>query len=179
MIQRLLHEPGVPTIDRVAGCLVLLYAQQLSRVSTMTRGQVHDRPDALTIRFGRSDVTITEPLAGFIRAQLEAPRRHDSLGAPAQSKWLFPGHLPGRPITAARLGDRLGVLGVNAQTGRRAAMQPLAAEVPAAVLADLLGIAVATAVDWAHAAGGDWTRYAAETARTRHATTPDTASTTS
>lgn len=179
LIQRLLHGPGVPTIDRVAGCLVLLYAQQLSRISTMTRGQVHDRPDVLTIRLGRSDITIADPLAKFIRAQLETPRRHNSLGAPAQSKWLFPGHLPGRPITAARLGERLGVLGINAQAGRRGAMQQLAAEVPAAVLADLLGIAVTTAVDWAHAAGGDWTRYAAETARTRHATTPCTASTTS
>lgn len=177
LIQRLLHEPGVPTIDRVTGCLVLLYAQQLSRVSAMTRGQVHDRPGALTLRLGRSDATIAEPLAGFIRAQLARPRRHDSLGAPAQSKWLFPGHLPGRPITAARLGDRLGVLGINAQTGRRAAMQQLAAEVPAAVLADLLGIAVTTAVDWAHAAGGDWSRYAAETARAHHATSTDTAST--
>jgi hypothetical protein len=29
------------------------------------------------------------------------------------------------------------------------------------VLAETLGIAVGTAVDWVHAAGGDWANYAA------------------
>lgn len=42
----------------------------------MTRGQVHDRGDGLSVRFGRRDVSIDEPLAGYIRAQLAAPRRH-------------------------------------------------------------------------------------------------------
>ncbi len=129
----------------------------------------------MSVRFGRRDVSIDEPLAGFIRAQLPAPRRHESLGAPTQTEWLFPGHLPGRPITAARLGARLGALGINAQAGRRAAMQQLAAEVPAAVPADLLGLAVTTAVDWATSAGGDWSRYAADTARD-HRAVPSTLS---
>lgn len=169
-IHRLFHELDIPIIDRVTGCLVLLYAQQLSRVSAMTRTQVYDRSDGLAVRFGQRDVNIAEPLAGFIRTHLAAPWRHDSLGTPTQTTWLFPGHLPGRPITAAQLGSRLGALGINAQTGRRAAMQQLASEVPAAVLADLLGIAVTTAVDWAHTAGGDWSRYAADAARAHHAT---------
>lgn len=177
LIQKLLHDPGVATIDRVAGCLNLLYAQQLSRIAAMTRGQVHDRGGALSVRFGRRDVDIDEPLAGHIRAQLEAPRRHHSLGAPTHTAWLFPGHLPGRPITPARLGARLGALGINAQAGRRAAMQQLAAEVPAAVLADLLGLAVTTAVDWAHTAGGDWSRYAAEAARAHQPRPADTTAT--
>ncbi len=170
LIQLLLHDPGIATVDRVAGCLVLLYAQQLSRIARMTRTQIHDHGDILTVRFGAGDVTIDEPLAGFIRAQLADPLRHHSLGAPTQSNWLFPGHLPGRPITPARLGARLGTLGINAQTGRRAAMQQLAVEVPAAVLADLLGIAVTTAVNWTHTAGGDWARYAADTARHQKST---------
>jgi hypothetical protein len=33
---------------------------------------------------------------------------------------------------------------------------------PAAVLADLLGLHPTTAVRWMHEAGADWTRYAAE-----------------
>ena len=77
------------------------------------------------------------------------------------------GGLPGKPITAARLGSRLRALGVRAQTGRRAAMLDLAGQLPAAVLADLLGLAPATAVKWMRQAGGDWSRYAAELARTR------------
>jgi len=52
---------------------------------------------------------------------------------------------------------------IDARAARRAAQQQLAAEVPAVVLAEMLGIAIATAVDWVHAAGGDWANYAAIT----------------
>ncbi|HEX4659740.1 MAG TPA: hypothetical protein VH307_20325 [Streptosporangiaceae bacterium] len=171
LARRLLHEPGIAPIDRIAGCFLLLYGQQLSRIAGMTRTQVRDHQTGLTVRFGRSDVGVPEPLAGFVRDQLAAPRRHHSLGAPPDTRWLFPGHLPGRPISAARLGERLGKLGIDGQAGRRAALLQLAAEVPAAVLSDLLGITAGTAADWAHAAGGDWTRYAAALVHT-HAQRP-------
>jgi len=172
LVHRLLHEPDLAAADRVAGGFLLLYAQQLSRIAVMTRDQVHDHGDSLSVRFGGSDLAIPEPLAEHVRAQLDQPRRHHSLGSPPVCPWLFPGHLPGRPITPARLGERLGRLGIHAQPGRRAALLQLAADVPAAVLADLLGIAVTTAADWAHAAGGDWSRYAAATARARAAHSP-------
>jgi hypothetical protein len=166
LTRRLLHQPGIAAIDRVAGCFLLLYGQQLSRTAGMTRAQIHDHGTELTVRFGRNDTVIPEPLAGFVRQQLAAPRRHQSLGAPPDTPWLFPGHLPGRPITAARLGERLGELGIDGQTARRAALLHLAAEAPAAVLSDLLGITAGTAADWAHAAGGDWSRYAAALVQT-------------
>src|SRR5664280_171274 len=70
-----------------------------------------------------------------------------------------------RPITPARLGERLRTLGVRALPGRRATLLQLAAEVPAAVLADLLHLSVGTATRWTRDAGGDWSRYAAELAR--------------
>ena len=76
--------------------------------------------------------------------------------------------LPGRPITPARLAERLRALGIPVQAGRRAALTDLAAQLPAAVLADLLGLHPTTAVAWMHQAGGDWTRYAAQIARTRN-----------
>jgi hypothetical protein len=74
---------------------------------------------------------------------------------------LFPGHLPGRPLTPARLGQRLGKLGVDARAGRHAALLHLAAELPAAVPADLLHLSPGTAAGWVNNAGGDWSRYAA------------------
>jgi hypothetical protein len=178
LTHRLLHDPGIATIDRVAGSFLLLYGQQLSRIAAMTRNQVHDDGAALSVRFGNTDVDVVEPLAGFVRTQLAEPYRHNSIGTPELSPWLFPGHLPGQPITASRLGQRLALFGINAQTGRRAAMLQLAITVPAAVLADLLGIATTTAADWAHAAGGDWSRYAAEIARARSGLPPDPAGTT-
>jgi transposase len=63
---------------------------------------------------------------------------------------------PARPITAARLGERLRAIGIYTQTARRAALLDLAALLPAAVLADLLGLHETTAAKWVHQAGGDW-----------------------
>ncbi len=59
-------------------------------------------------------------------------------------------------------------MGIYAMTGRRAALTDLGAQLPAAVLADLLRIAPTAAVHWMHQAGGDWTRYAAQLARDHH-----------
>ena len=73
--------------------------------------------------------------------------------------------MPGRPITPSRLGARLRALGVRAMPGRRAALIDLAAQLPAAVLADSLNLSPGTAVRWMHQAGADWNRYAADIAR--------------
>ena len=85
LAHRLLHDPDIATVDRVAGSFVLLYGQQLCRVAAMTRSQVHDRGEGLSIRFGTGDVEIPEPLAGFLRAHFDAPRRHTSIAAPPDS----------------------------------------------------------------------------------------------
>ncbi|MGH9286543.1 MAG: hypothetical protein ACRD0M_12855, partial [Acidimicrobiales bacterium] len=164
IIRRLLHSPDLELTDRVAGSLVLLYAQPLSRIAVMTTDQVSDHDGDISVRLGRYDVTLLQPLAGLVRDLTATGRvHHVGIGA-TPSTWLFPGLLPGRPITPSRLGDRLGQLGVDARAGRRAALLQLAAQVPAAVLADMLGITTNTAVDWVRAAGGDWANYAAATA---------------
>ena len=52
-------------------------------------------------------------------------------------------------------------LGVDPRADRNTALLQLATEVPPAVLADLLGLHIGTAIHWANEAGGDWTNYAA------------------
>jgi hypothetical protein len=54
---------------------------------------------------------------------------------------------------------------------RSAALFQLATDVPAAVLARMLGIHITVAVTWQRASSGDWTTYAAEVSR-RPTTTP-------
>jgi hypothetical protein len=46
---------------------------------------------------------------------------------------------------------------------RQAALIQLAAEIPPAMLAGILGIHPTTAVKWTRLAGGNWTTYAADT----------------
>lgn len=169
IVQRLLHDDTLDLTDRVAGCLVLLYGQPLSRITITTHDRIDRRhDDTLTLRFGSDPVTIPEPLAGLIRELADTGRRYIGVGSPASSPWLFPGLQPGQPLTAARLGARLAKLGIDGRAGRRAAITHLAAQLPAAVLAELLGISNSAAVNWVQDAGGDWSRYAADLAQQRH-----------
>ncbi len=147
---------------------LLLYGQQLSRIAAMTASQVTTRDGTVHIRLGDHDVPVPEPLGIVLTELVRTGRSHTGTGSPAITPWLFPGGLPGQPITAPRLGGRLRALGVYAKTGRRAALLDLASQLPAAVLADLLGLAPGTAVRWMRQAAGDWSSYAAELARTRH-----------
>lgn len=166
--RRLLHDNTIDLTDRISGSFVLLYAQPLSHIATMTTDQVTIDNNTVTVRFAAHDVDIPEPLAQLVSTFISGDhRRHIGIGATTTTPWLFPGHLPGRPITASRLGERLTPLGIDAQAARRAALVQLASQLPAPILADTLGITATTAVDWVKAAGGDWANYAADTARRR------------
>jgi hypothetical protein len=164
---RLLRDGSLDATDRAAGCLLLLYGQQLSRIAALTTGQVTHRGDTVSVRFGRHDVPVPEPLGAALLELIRNGRTHAGVGSPARTRWLFPGGLPGKPITASQLGQRLRALGIYAMPGRRAALTDLAAKLPAAVLADLLHLSPGTAARWMHEAGGDWSRYAAALARER------------
>jgi hypothetical protein len=167
LLARLLHDDALDLTDRVAGAVLLLYGQQLSRITALTTEHVACRDGTVFLRLGPHEVAVPEPLATLILDLRRDGRRHVGVGSPPASTWLIPGLLPGRPLTPDRLGSRLRKLGVYAMAGRRAALTQLAAELPAAVLADLLGLHPNTAADWVSHAGGSWNRYAAELARAR------------
>ncbi len=160
-ITQLLHDHSIDLTDRVAGGFVLLYGQHLSRTAEMTTGQITARDSVVIVRFGRDEIELPSPLGTAALQLARTGRSHTGIGSPA-SRWLFPGGLPGRPITAAQLGHRLREPGISPLPGRRATMTHLAAHLPAAVLADLLNLTPGTAVRWMREVGADWTRYAAE-----------------
>ena len=131
-------------------------------------GQVTRRGDDIYVQFGRHEVPVPGTLGSLLLTLIADGKPNTGTGSPAVSQWLFPGLLPGQPITPARLAGRLRALGVPVQAGRRAALTGLAARLPAAVLAETLGLQPGTAVRWMHDAGADWNRYAADLARTRN-----------
>src|SRR5229473_3540980 len=97
----------------------------------------------------------------------QRPRHHRS---GATSPWLFPGGQPGRPVSTARLTQRLGDLGIRPGQARSTALFQLAAEIPAAILARTLGIHTDVAVTWQRLSAGDWGTYAADVSRRTSAT---------
>lgn len=167
--RRLLHdplpEPGTPERPaqlrlRIAGLLVLLYAQPVSRISRLTLDRITAR-GATTVELSLGATAITAPpaLAALITTHL-AERRYLSAVQPAQDPgWLFPGASPGRPISPAAFAVQLRRGGVHTDTARPAALLHLASSMPAAVLADLLGISIRTATQLTDTTGLSWARY--------------------
>ena len=173
----LLGDDSLETADRVAGLLVLLYAQRVAAISRLTLKHIEHSSDAVSLRLGARPIVLPDPLAALI-LDLSANRSgHAALGDQGTSPWLFPGGQPGRPISASRLTERLQQLGIYAGTARCSALMQLATELPAAVIARMLGIHIKVAVEWQRAASGDWTGYAADYSR-RARETNDSATTT-
>jgi len=163
--RRLLHDTNLNTADRVAGLLLVLYAQRIATISQLTVDHVHLSEDKVEISFGTSPVVLPEPLAGLVRDLVATRRGKAKIGTPNDVRWLFPGGRPGLPLGDDRLGQRLQKIGLQPRQDRSTALFALAAELPAAVLARMLGIHIQVAVQWQKASAGDWAAYAADVSR--------------
>lgn len=158
LARRLLTDPAIADDDRVAGALVVFYAQPVTRIATLTTGDLHVADDdTVAITLAGTPIELIEPFAGLAR-QLPLPRTNgvaDQLPTP----WLFPGKLAGRHIHHGTLGNRLRALGIPPRLSRATALAELAVELPPAILAELVGIHPGTAARWAAITGGDWASY--------------------
>ena len=160
--RRLLHDNTLPTPDRVAGLLLILYAQKIATISQLTVSDVHITDDTVTITFGTSPIVLPEPLASLIRELIATRRGKAKIGTPDDVPWLFPGGRPGHPLGDDRIGQRLHKIGIQPQQDRSTALFTLATEIPAAILARMLGVHIQVAVQWQKASAGDWAAYAAD-----------------
>jgi hypothetical protein len=163
--RRLLHDNTLDPEDRVAGLLVLLYAQQPATISRLTHEHLQINDDNTRLRLGREPVVLPNR-SPTSSATLPAPAADTPPSMPRDaSPWLFPGGQPGRPISAFQLAERLRHLGLNPAQSRSTALFQLATALPAAILARMLGIHISVAVAWQRASAGDWTQYSAEVSR--------------
>lgn len=171
--RRLLHDDTIDPEDRVAGLLVLLYAQWPAAISRLTVDHVDTSGDHVQIHLGRQPIVVPEPLVALLRQFVTTRRGHAEIGDQGTSRWLFPGGQPGRPLSAFQLAERLRRIGLRPGESRSAALFQLATDLPAALLARMLGIHISVAVAWQRASNGDWTAYAADVSRRdEHRTTP-------
>ncbi|WP_331746746.1 site-specific integrase (plasmid) [Streptomyces halstedii] len=159
--RRLLHDKGLRPADRVAGLVILLYAQQLSAVIRLKADQVTEDDGKLLLHLGPSPIRLASPLDQSMQELLATRRGRSLLGAPADSPWLFPGNRPGQHISESGMRKRLTKIGVRPGPSRNAALFALATEVPAAILSRKLGLSIDVAVSWQRLSAGDWMAYAA------------------
>jgi len=144
---------------RVAGILLLLYAQPLVKVVTLEVSVVDDKPDGMTITPGQRPTEVPEPFAQLLHDHI-ATRPNLRTGAGPNSPWLFPGRVAGRHLHPNTVMDRLRDLGVNLLGARNRAIGELVLEVPPSLVADALGYSPQIAFLHANKAAEPWARYA-------------------
>jgi hypothetical protein len=146
----LLNDDQAEPSIRIAGTLLLLYGQLITRVVRLRREDIQIDDDDVLLGLGDDPIRVPEPLAALLRHQREQ----------TAGPWLFPGAKPGTHIGPERVRRRLRQLGIYASTARPGALLALAVSVPAPILAELLGYHNDTTNHWRRAAAGDWARYA-------------------
>jgi hypothetical protein len=155
--------------DRLAGCLVVLYGQQASKIAALRTTEVSCSGGGTRLKLGVGWLGVPEPIAALLRQHLRDRSSATTAANPA-SPWLFPGQLAGEHRSYRRLVRALHQLGIPAGASRLAAWRELVREAPSAVLADALGLSPGTAMRHAFLGGADWPAYAA---RRRATTTND------
>lgn len=167
---QLLNDNTLATADRVAGLLVLLYAQTASSILRLTTSHVTTHDGTVMLHLGDRPIRLPSRLDTLMLDLLAMRPPHRVLQH--ESEWIFPGRRAGRPIHESQMLRRLHAIGIKPRHGRNTALFALAQQLPAGQLAKMLGLHIGVAVTWQRASGGDWMAYAAAAA-TRSAARPD------
>jgi hypothetical protein len=122
-------------------------------------------PDRAQLALGTMPLDLPAPLDELARQLLDRRHGHAAVGRTGDHPWLFPGGAPAQPISASRLSARLASLGIHGRSARNTALMDLAATIPPAALARLLGIHITTAGDWAERTATSQAAYAAQVSR--------------
>ena len=157
LIRRLFYDQALALDVRAAGLLVLLYAQPVTAIVRLSTTDVVVGPEVM-IRLHDEYVPVPKPFDEVL-ARL-ASRAHEQHGGRVGPRWLFVGRVPGRSRSAHALRVQLNTAGVPVQAGRNSALAALVAELPAALVADAVGIHPSTANRWASEAAVGWRSYA-------------------
>jgi hypothetical protein len=165
-IRRLLLDETLPPGDRIAGCLVMLYGQQVSTIAALRTTDASCAAGVTRLKLGADWLDVPEPVTALLREHLRDRGNMTTAANPA-SPWLFPGQLAGEHRSYRRLVRVLHQLGIPARASRLAAWRELVREAPPAVLAGALGVSPGTAMHHAFLGGANWSAYAAR----RHAPT--------
>jgi hypothetical protein len=145
---------------RVAATFLLLYAQPIVKIAAMRSADVIITPGGLRLSLGERDpAPVPEPFASLLIEHL-ASRPNMRTGSSTGSEWLFPGYRPGRHIHPNTLMERLRELGINLLGARNASLRGLVAEVPAPLVAEMLGYSYQVTQKHAAATASPWAKYA-------------------
>jgi hypothetical protein len=142
---------------RVAGALLLLYAQPLVKVASIPMNKVLSAPDGLSLDLGVTPSPVPEPFAELLKRHINS--RPNLRTAGADNPWLFPGYRPGEHLHPNTVMDRLRWLGIDLLGARNTALRELVTQVPPPVVAEMLGYSDQVVHQHAALAAQPWARY--------------------
>jgi hypothetical protein len=148
-LHRCLHTTDLPLDVRVAGAMTLLYGLTGTQLVGITTDQLADRGDRLHLAAGRARILLPPTLAQLVQ-QLAAEPKDPSLVSRVvgETMHLFPGTAAGRPMRPSALTRKLARHGIHAGPARITAIAAFAAELPTAVVSEMLGVDDQTISRW-------------------------------
>lgn len=162
LLQRCLTDDALPRDVRAAGAITLLFGPSTERLCHLTPEQLKFGDKHTHLVLGRHPVLLPPRLAELLRQLSEQPQIRPQLSRVHPGpRWLFPGMVPGKPISTHGMTQKLGRHGIPVRTARNAALAALAADLPSPILADVTGMHRHTALRWVAYARRDWAEYLA------------------
>ena len=158
--RRILTDDTPPLRSRVAGALMLLYAQPASRIVRLSIDDItQDNDGQVRIRLGEPPTPVPEPFANLL-LQAASERENIHTATNPNTRWLFPGRRAGQPLNVSTLRTHIHQLGIPNTATRVAALRQLDPPTPAPVLTTALGFHHHTAHRHNIDAGSTWKTYA-------------------
>ena len=158
-IRRLLTDATIELPLRVAGLLVLLYGIPLTRILALTTSAVEHQDGETNIIFARNPVRLPPTVATLVN-ELVATAIVHPLATKTGSPFLFPSRtVPGTARHARPVGVAMTALDIPVRISRNSALRILTEDLPAPVVADLLGLHIHSVSRWADYARRDWAHY--------------------
>lgn len=144
---------------RIAGSLLLLYAQPLTKIAALQATAVTDLDGETRIALGEEPIPVPEPFASQLNYHHRNRPNLRTAGGTTGTPWLFPSNRPGRHLDPQSIMMRLRWLGVELLGSRNTALQELVSEVPPPLVAEMLGYSYQVTQRHAELAGTNWAKY--------------------
>jgi hypothetical protein len=144
---------------RVAGTLLLLFAQPLTRIAALETSAITTIDNDVWISLGREPIPVPQPFADMLIKHMSSRPNLRAAGGMQASPWLFPGVQAGRHLAPQVIRERLERLGIDLLGARNTTLQSLVGAAPPPVVAELLGYSYTTTQLHAEIAAEPWASY--------------------
>ncbi|MFD3657801.1 hypothetical protein [Streptomyces sp. NPDC058620] len=158
LLQQCLADTTMALEVRVAGALLLLFGQHVTRIAALPTDALNTVDGHAVLVLDHTPIQLPEPLARLL-ADLADQAPPSGWAANSPRRWLFPSIRPGQHLSSSALCRRLAAHHIPIRPARTTALIQLAEDLPPAVLAPMLGLHVITAQQWRRRASTDWTAY--------------------